>query len=88
VNHNKEITADIVQSELIQLTKSGKIKGAVKGKWKLIDDHTAELTIAGSTYKGVFLKEWNEATASNVMTFTAVSNEGISIWGSHVSPSE
>ncbi|OMD60963.1 family 43 glycosylhydrolase [Paenibacillus sp. FSL H7-0943] len=88
VNHNKEITADIVQSELIQLTKSGKIKGAVKGKWKLIDDHTAELTIGGSTYKGVFLKEWNEATASNVMTFTAVSNEGISIWGSHVSPSE
>jgi len=50
---------------LIQLTKSGKIKGAVKGKWKLIDDHTAELTIDGSTYKGVFLKEWNEATASN-----------------------
>ncbi|KTD88095.1 endo-alpha-(1-_5)-L-arabinanase [Paenibacillus etheri] len=88
VNHNKDITADIVQSELIELTKSGKIKGAVKGKWKLIDDHTAELTIDGSTYNGVFLKEWNEATASNVMTFTAVSKEGISIWGSHVSAME
>jgi arabinan endo-1,5-alpha-L-arabinosidase len=88
VNHNKEITADIVQSEWIELTKSGKIKGAVKGKWKLIDDHTAELTIGGSTYKGVFLKEWNEATVSNVMTFTAVSEDGISIWGSHVSVME
>jgi arabinan endo-1,5-alpha-L-arabinosidase len=88
VNHNKEITADIVQSEWIELTKSGKIKGAVKGKWKLIDDHTAELTIGGSTFKGVFLKEWNEATVSNVMTFTAVSEDGISIWGSHVSVME
>lgn len=88
VNHNKDITADIVQSELIELTKSGKIKGAAKGKWKLIDDHTAELTIDGSTYYGVFLKEWNEATASNVMTFTAVSKEGISIWGSHISAME
>ncbi|AIQ35460.1 MULTISPECIES: glycoside hydrolase family 43 protein [Paenibacillus] len=88
LNHNKEITADIVQSELIELTKSGKIKGAVKGKWKLIDEHTAELTIDGATYNGVFLREWNEATASNVMTFTAVSKEGISIWGSHVSAME
>lgn len=45
VNHNKEITADIVQSELIQLTKSGKIKGAVKGKWKLIDDPLQSLLL-------------------------------------------
>ena len=52
------------------------------------DDHTAKLTIDGSTYNGVFLKEWNEATASNVMTFTAVSKEGISIWGRHVSTME
>ncbi|WP_397361766.1 lipocalin-like domain-containing protein [Paenibacillus sp.] len=36
----------------------------------------------------MFLKEWNEATASNVMTFTSVSKEGISIWGSHVSAME
>ncbi|WP_313638350.1 lipocalin-like domain-containing protein [Paenibacillus sp.] len=45
MNHNKEITADIVQSELIQLTKSGKIKGAVKGKWKLIDDPLQSLLL-------------------------------------------
>lgn len=88
VNHNKEISADIVQSELIELSKQGKITGAITGTWKLSDDHTAELIIDGIKYKGVFLREWNEATGSQVMTFTAVSKEGISIWGSHVSPAK
>ena len=88
VNHNKDITADIVQSEIIELKSNGKIKGAVKGKWTLSDDHTVELTIGGDTYKGVFLRVWDEGTESNVMTFTATSKEGISIWGSHVSPIE
>lgn len=46
----------------------------------------AKLTIEGSEYSGVFLREWNEAAASEVMTFTALSAEGVAVWGSHVSP--
>ncbi|MCL6603708.1 MAG: glycoside hydrolase family 43 protein [Paenibacillus sp.] len=85
INHNKEISADIVQSELIKLTKDGKVSGAVTGTWELTNEHDVELTIDGAVYKGVFLKEWNEGTSAQVMTFTATSKEGISIWGSHVS---
>ncbi|WP_019911317.1 glycoside hydrolase family 43 protein [Paenibacillus sp. HW567] len=85
VNHGKEITAKIAQSQLIQLTADGKITGAAKGTWELSDAHNAELTIDGAVYSGVFLREWNEAVSSNIMTFTAVSEAGISIWGSHVS---
>lgn len=85
INHGKDITADIVKSELIELASDGKITGAVSGTWKLSGEHTVELDINGSVYSGVFLQEWNEETASTVMTFSAVSGEGISIWGSHVS---
>ncbi|ULO10438.1 glycoside hydrolase family 43 protein [Paenibacillus sp. 19GGS1-52] len=85
INHNKDITADVVESEPIALTDDGKISGAVTGTWKLSGEHTAELTIDGTIYYGVFLREWNEGTGSQVMTFTATSKEGVSIWGSHVS---
>ncbi|AIQ68633.1 glycoside hydrolase family 43 protein [Paenibacillus graminis] len=83
INHGKDITADIAESEPIELTVDGKITGAVTGTWKLAGDHTAELTIDGTVYNGVFLLEWNEAAGSQVMTFTAVSAEGVSLWGSH-----
>lgn len=85
INHGKEISPDIVQSELIELTSDGNISGAVTGTWKLSDDYMAELTIDGTVYSGVFLREWNEAVGSEVMTFSALSDEGIAIWGSHVS---
>lgn len=85
VNHGKEITERLVQSQSVELTADGKITGAATGTWKLSDKHTAELTIDGAVYSGVFLREWNEATRSHVMTFTAVSEAGISVWGSQVS---
>ncbi|KGE16865.1 glycoside hydrolase family 43 protein [Paenibacillus wynnii] len=85
INHNKDISADIVQSELIELNEDGTISGAVTGTWELTEKHNVLLTIDGAAYKGVFLKEWNEGTDTQVMTFTATSREGISIWGSHVS---
>mgnify|MGYP000085147784 CR=1 FL=1 len=85
INHNKNISADIVQSELIDLAEDGTLSGAVAGTWELTDKHNAELTIDGAVYTGVFAEEWNESTGTRVMTFTASSREGISIWGSHVS---
>lgn len=85
VNHGKDITANTVQSELIQLSGDGKISGAVTGTWTINGEHNAELTIDGTVYSGVFLQEWNEAVEAQVMTFSALSAEGIAIWGSHVS---
>lgn len=86
INHGKDISAEIVESQLLKLNTDGTISGAVTGTWSLGDEHNAKLTIDGTEYSGVFLREWNEATGSNVMTFTALSAEGISVWGSHVSP--
>lgn len=86
VNHGKEITAELAESQIVELNTDGTISGAVTGTWTLSNDHMAKLTIEGAEYSGVFLREWNEATSSEVMTFTALSAEGVAVWGSHVSP--
>lgn len=86
VNHGKEITAELAESQLVELNTDGTIGGAVTGTWALSNDHMAKLTIEGAEYSGVFLREWNEAASSEVMTFTALSAEGVAVWGSHVSP--
>lgn len=85
VNHGKDITADIKQATVITLGEDDKISGSVSGTWESTGEHTLNLTIDGSVYYGSLLKEWNEGTQSYVMTFSALSAKGVTIWGSHVS---
>lgn len=85
VNHGKDITADIKPASLIELMQDGAIAGSASGSWKLTGDYTVDLTIDGTVYNGVLLRQWNEGTQSYVMTFSALSKEGVAVWGSHVS---
>ncbi|WP_051656769.1 Ig-like domain-containing protein [Butyrivibrio sp. AE3004] len=69
--------------EDIVLNPDGTITGAVTGTWKIADNSSnCTITIEGTEYKGVFVTQ--NLTGSNipVMTFTAVSKDGLSIWGS------
>ncbi|WP_026674486.1 lipocalin-like domain-containing protein [Alkalihalobacterium bogoriense] len=84
INHGKEITADIKKSSLITLEKNNKISGAVTGTWKTTGHNAVELKIAGSTYDGVFLRQWDPTSETYVMTFSALSKEGVAVWGSQV----
>lgn len=91
VNHGREIQAtfgtpggNITLSSEIELHMDGRISGAVNGYWELSNDHRAVISIDGSTYKGVFLKQWDRGLEREVMTFTALSEEGISVWGSQL----
>ena len=72
------------ESQEIILASNGKIKGTEKeGTWKTGSDCKIELEIDGKTYKGVYLKQWDEDGKKYVLTFTALNSEtGISIWGS------
>lgn len=85
INHGKDITEEVKLASLITLSKGGKISGSVSGTWKSTGEHTLELTIDGKIYYGTLLRQWNEGTLSYVMTFSALSKEGVAIWGSHVS---
>lgn len=91
VNHGREIQAtfgtpggNIILSSNIELQPDGRITGAVNGSWKLVNNHEAIITIDGSTYHGVFLKQWDRGLEKDVLTFSALSDQGIAVWGSQL----
>ncbi|WP_433943977.1 family 43 glycosylhydrolase [Paenibacillus sp. SN-8-1] len=84
INHGKEITSVIKESVSIVLDKKGGITGDVTGKWKITGSNKAEITVDGVQYSGVFTYQWNPDNQQNVLTFSALSNKGESIWGSRI----
>jgi arabinan endo-1,5-alpha-L-arabinosidase len=83
VNHGKDITAEIVLSQSVALQDDGSIGGDYSGAWRksYADRITIELDGTG-LFTGVLSRGWDESRQEFVVTFTAQSEEGISIWGS------
>lgn len=82
INHQKDISPKVKKSVNIVLQEDHTVIGDMDGTWELKGENDFILTIDNLTYKGVFLKQWDEYGLKNVMTFTALSEEGISLWGS------
>ncbi|UPK46693.1 family 43 glycosylhydrolase [Paenibacillus pabuli] len=84
VNHGKEITADIKSSQTVQFTADGQISGAVTGTWSLEADNHVQITSNNVVYKGVFTHEWEPDSQKTILTFSALSSSGVTIWGSQM----
>ncbi|MFW5985450.1 MAG: glycoside hydrolase family 43 protein [Halanaerobiaceae bacterium] len=84
INHGTEITAEIRESVEISLKEDGSIAGAVEGTWEKTGDYTVDIEIEGDLYHGVVLKQWDDGLEEYVMTFSALSEKGVTIWGSQV----
>lgn len=84
INHGKAISAAINTSVVITLNPDHTLSGAALGTWQLFGDYDATLTIDGITYHGVFAKLWDDDNGVWVNTFSALSANGVSIWGSRV----
>lgn len=82
INHGKAISGDLIESSYIQLEQNNKISGDVTGTWKKTGHNEAELTIDGQVYSGVFVRGWDPMAEQYVMTFTAMSEQGVAVWGS------
>ena len=82
INHGRATTADITKPVDIHLNQDGTVSGAVTGTWEKAGHYDAEISIGGNTYDGVFVRDWDPVSQAYVMTFTAVSSEGVTIWGS------
>lgn len=82
INHQKDISPNIKQSVNIVLQEDHSIIGDMNGTWELIGDNDLILNIDDTVYKGVVLEQWDEHGLKNVITFSVMSEEGISIWGS------
>src|SRR5699024_220384 len=81
INHGKEITDEIKKPIQISLNENGKITGEVNGTWEKGDSNYITLNIDDNVYKGVLSQQWDEATERDVLTFTALSEKGVSVWG-------
>lgn len=92
VNHGKDTSGTIKPTVNAQLLEDGTLAGAVSGTWELTGDYYAHLLIneteKGSMvqrlYKGVFVKQWDSTRNEQVMVFTAMSGQGVSVWGSAI----
>ncbi|WP_322923688.1 LamG-like jellyroll fold domain-containing protein [Paenibacillus campi] len=79
---DKHISADLHKAVSVTLTADGTITGAVTGTWQLQDNNTARITVGKTAYTGVFLHEINADSGKTVLTLTALSKDGTSVWGS------
>ncbi|MGF7049985.1 beta-xylosidase [Paenibacillus sp. DS2015] len=66
------------------MNNKGEISGEASGTRTLMGDQSVELTLDGVVYYGVFLREWELTSAAEVLTFSALSDEGVAVWGSRL----
>jgi arabinan endo-1,5-alpha-L-arabinosidase len=72
-------------SQSYGFAENGTISGS--GTWELkADGNTAHITLDGKLYKGVFLRCYDEYHAAWVYAFTAMSQDGIALWGATFVP--
>ena len=85
INHGTRITADIVESTLIDLHPDGTVTGAATGTWKLEKRkgrNYATFNLDGHTFKGVFHYQYDPDNNVNRLTFSACGPTNETIWGS------
>ncbi|MGT2755713.1 glycoside hydrolase family 43 protein [Streptococcus ovuberis] len=80
---DKEITADFIEPQFVQLGRNGKLTGDLSGDWQISSDNITEdssIKIEGVTYRGKFVSNWDEQQEKQVMTFTGISDKGIPLF--------
>ncbi len=86
VNHGIQSDgANVNATKTIVLTADGKVTGDVSGTWssKDAEDKTyLTITYDKATYKGVFFNQTAEGSSDKVMTFTAIGDNNMTIFGS------
>ena len=71
----------------ISLTADGKVTGAYTGTWSR-DGGTSYLTIklGSTTYNGVIISEQMDYKSMQAITFSAMANSGVNVWGYKYAP--
>jgi arabinan endo-1,5-alpha-L-arabinosidase len=82
VNHGKDISAGIKPSQNVRLNSDGTLSGAIAGTWIHRGSNLVELAFSGAgPFYGVLSRQWNPNANRFVVTFSAQSQDGVSLWG-------
>jgi arabinan endo-1,5-alpha-L-arabinosidase len=82
VNHQKDISAIVRQSENIRLNADGTLAGGATGTWIHRGNNLVEVSFSGvGPFYGVLSRQWNHNANRFVVTFSATTQGGISLWG-------
>lgn len=102
VVHEKPISAAVPNSNDITLTQDGRVTGALNGRWWMRGHNRLTLALAsgdrhegvlhddmlhdGMLHEGVLSWQWNETAQQFTLTFSTMSDTGVSLWGSRLPP--
>lgn len=87
VDHGRDISSTVKNSEIVTLSRDGTITGAVTGTWEKRDDYGIRITIGGEIYNGVLLRQWDSGLKRTVMAVSVMSvSKGNSLWMSQLEP--
>ena len=82
IDHGKDITATTRTSQSIRLNADGTLSGAVGGTWLHKGNNLVTVAlVSGERFDGVLSRQWNTNSSSFVVTLSAQSAQGVSIWG-------
>ncbi len=82
INHQSDINAKPHRSDSVMLNTDGTLSGNAAGTWQSFQDNRMEITLDGVAYNGVFVKAFDNQQKVWTITFTAMSEAGVALWGS------
>ena len=84
INHERDSNTTGHNSVYITLDSARKVTGEASGYYVLSDSNPNQITlvIGGKSYDGIMQWQWDESIRKLVPTFSAVSADGTSVWGS------
>jgi arabinan endo-1,5-alpha-L-arabinosidase len=81
IDHGKDISVTIKPSQAIRLNADGTVSGAVTGTWLHRGNNLIDVTTGGTLFHGALSRQWNTNANRFVVTFSAQSTAGVSLWG-------
>lgn len=86
INHQKDSNKTGHDSVYIRLNEDRTITGELTGYYVLSDTDSKriKLVIGNKTYDGIMAWQWDDSIKKLVPTFSAISIEGVSVWGSQL----
>lgn len=80
VQHGRDSNAESHDAQRIEMV-GGVVSGAVSGTYEVYDGWRMRLTLEDVAYDGVMLSEYDAEREAPVVSFTAMSEDGLCVWG-------